>query len=1227
MSLDFSDNPFVGLRPFETSESLLFFGRQAQTMEILQRLHQYHFVAITGGSGSGKSSLIKAGVIPRLKAGYLVNINDHWIISVMKPGQSPINNLVDAILDQFDHKNNGLDKISSATIKEKIREQGTDAIIDVLKLLLRNNSNFLLLADQFEELFRFCIDNKDLSKKDEAIDFVNILLELSKQTELPIYVIITMRSDFIGDCAQFYGLPEAMNQSQYIVPRLNRIQLENIIEAPIRLYSGNINPALTARLLNDSHLVKDELPLLQHALMRIWETEKIIDHNGELDLGDYKRIGGIEKALSNHADEALRGMSAAELDLTKKIFQALTAIDENGRKIRRPAHISELHEVTGADTNTLLSIIDCFIEGNKNFLVKNKINDENDLLIDISHESLIRQWNKLDGWVDEEAESAKMFLRLSEATRLYQQKKKDLLARNELNQMLQWFYSFKPNKLWAQRYNSEYENNIQYLKESEKEEKKQRSIKLRNRRLLVAALIVVIIIISAFAYSIYQNDIRNKKALALNYWQSGQSAKAENNLLDGLHLVAEAAVVSNDKDLIQKFLIDGEVYLPYTRLNSIIPQKDIINSVAFNVTSDRILIASNDGTARIIDKITGDQIGSMMNNQWPVISAVFSPDNKSVLTSGNGKAVRVWDVATGKQTHVFRFDEENVEVKSAAFSPDGKLIVITSSNDSAQVWEIGTEKMLYGFEHIGVLSAVFSPDGTKILTTGYYQSNLWDVSTKKEIPFLRSARNPEYAAFSPDGTMILAISNDSTVRIWDINENQLASFKHDDAVTDAVFSPDNKLILTASRDKSARLWNIGTQKQIGTTMKHDGPIYCAAFSPDGKQILTAGWDKTIRLWDIKTRIIDNNFLAKVPGGGISRPWEIKMLDVGDDSTALAIGDDSTVYLWNLVSRKQIRSLKHPAGVNSAVFNADGTKVLTTCNDSTIRIWETANGKPINFLKLEDQPINAVFNAKGKLILAVFNYNYIQIWDAALTPMAKPIHTFTYREFYTAVFSPDERTILIASVDSAAHLLDASSGKLITSFKHDNIVRSAVFSADGKKVLTAGEDFTARVWDVNTGKQVGPSMRHDNNVNDAAFSPDGKWIVTASWDKAAHLWDAVTLKEIGVSKKHEGAVTNAVFSRDSKWILTVGYDSTVKLWDIAGDLDMPPSLFKLQAMATTGVGYNMQTGETNCIPIQEWKALKEEYNNRGRKHYKNCKYRQHNLWRRFNSDDAEKIHPE
>ena len=397
-------NPFVGLRPYESHESILFFGRNDQTLELLQKLHEFRFLAVIGSSGSGKSSLIKAGLIPRLKAGYLVNVQSNWAIAIMKPGQDALLNFAEAILELLPGNNN---KFTAYDLKEEIQETGVEAILDLLSLLQENNTNFFLVVDQFEELFRFALNKKGIVKKNESTDFVNILLNLSRQKNVNFYVAITMRSDFIGDCARFYGLPEAINKGLYLVPRLTRTQLETSIEAPVRLYDHKISAALTTKLLNDAQMMQDTLPLLQHVLMRTWDHEMNVDKSGELDLKDYESVGGIEKALSNHADEALKGMNEEAFGLTKKIFQALTAIDQNGRKIRRPAYLSELEIITGADKETLLNIINRFIEGNKSFLITTKVEDKNDLLIDISHESLIRQWSLLNIWVEEEAESAK----------------------------------------------------------------------------------------------------------------------------------------------------------------------------------------------------------------------------------------------------------------------------------------------------------------------------------------------------------------------------------------------------------------------------------------------------------------------------------------------------------------------------------------------------------------------------------------------------------------------------------------------------------------------------------------------------------------------------------------------------------------------------------------------------------------------------------------------------
>lgn len=510
-------NSFVGLRPFESEESILFFGRQEQTVELLQRLHKNHFVGVVGSSGSGKSSLIRAGLIPGLKAGYLVNERDNWLISICKPGEGPLYNLAFALLSEL-QKDISLDAVNDCV--QRIKEEGSDAIIELFQdVFNENRTNLFILIDQFEELFRFSMESKSSSARDEAIDFVNILLELAARAELPVYVVITMRSDFIGDCSQFYGLPEALNQSQYLVPRPTRAQLKNAIEGPVRLYGGKINPSLTSRLLNDVQNVRDELPLLQHVLMRIWDHEVRVDNNSELDLGDYYAVGGIEKALSLHADEAMAAMSDEEKQVAKLLFQSLTTTDDGGRKIRRPAHLTELLALTGVTREKILKIIDHFNSDGRAFLVVNASSNINDPLIDISHESLIRQWETLSGWVDEETGSARIYMRLSEAAALYKENKKDLINGTELQVAMDWRDMHCPNITWAGRYNDLYIETMAFLDNSsikfEKDKKdQQKQIRRKKRSTGIVVGILCLLVLSSLA-TIYSFNLKNQATLSM----------------------------------------------------------------------------------------------------------------------------------------------------------------------------------------------------------------------------------------------------------------------------------------------------------------------------------------------------------------------------------------------------------------------------------------------------------------------------------------------------------------------------------------------------------------------------------------------------------------------------------------------------------------------------------------------------------------------------------------
>jgi hypothetical protein len=307
---------------------LLFFGRRQQTVELMQQLHRTHFIGVVGSSGCGKSWLIRAGLIPNLKAGFLVEDRAQWRIAVMKPGDAPLRNLA-AALDPAGE---------TESLADAIRTGGAQTILETLSpALADSDTNLLLLVDQFEEIFRFGIESGNAEQRAEAADFVSIMLALAEQRTLPIYVVMTMRSDFLGDCDNFYGLPEAPNRGQYLVPRLTRQQRRQAIEGPIRLFHASISPRLLDRVLNDVGDQFDQLPVMRHALMRTYERWKQ-SGDPEIDVLHYEAVGTIKEALSRDAEAALEGMSDEYLKIAERMFQTLTDTDARNRRIRRPAH-------------------------------------------------------------------------------------------------------------------------------------------------------------------------------------------------------------------------------------------------------------------------------------------------------------------------------------------------------------------------------------------------------------------------------------------------------------------------------------------------------------------------------------------------------------------------------------------------------------------------------------------------------------------------------------------------------------------------------------------------------------------------------------------------------------------------------------------------------------------------------------------------------------------------
>ena len=515
-------NPFPGLRPFSVSESHLFFGREGQSDEVLKKLSENHFAAVIGASGSGKSSLIYCGLIPILYGGFITNTSSSWHTVVTRPGSGPIDNLANAIVASVFPDLRGKERELKEKITSTILRGSSQGLVEVLKQLKRpKNENIFILLDQFEELFRFKRSRTDKTSDDEAAAYIKLFVEAINQRELPVYVVLTMRSDFIGDCAQFPDLTKKINNSHYLIPQMTRENLKDAITGPVAVGGGKISTRLVHELLNSVGDNPDHLPILQHSLMRTWEFwVKNNLHDEAMDLKHYDAIGRMEKALSQHANEAYDELNEEEKDLCQRVFKTLTEKAGDNRGIRHPSTMQELISVSGATHAQVMNVIERFRVQGRSFLTPAQgVEVEDRSIIDISHESLMRVWDRLSFWVEEEAQSIHMYTRLSEAAKLYQEGKTTLWRPPDLQLALNWRDRYKPNLPWAERFHPAFERTMVFLDTSSsdfeiEEQNKilQQKRTLRRTRVFAIVLgIVAIVFLGLMVYSMMQSKEADKQ--------------------------------------------------------------------------------------------------------------------------------------------------------------------------------------------------------------------------------------------------------------------------------------------------------------------------------------------------------------------------------------------------------------------------------------------------------------------------------------------------------------------------------------------------------------------------------------------------------------------------------------------------------------------------------------------------------------------------------------------
>jgi tetratricopeptide (TPR) repeat protein len=508
-------NPFPGLRPFEPGEEHVFFGREKQTDDLLRRLGSHRFLSVVGTSASGKSSLVRSGLIPALHGGFMAAAGSTWRVSMMRPGEDPIGHLAQALDEVIGAREEELASTNRVRLDATLR-RGTLGLVEAVRLRrLPTHDNLLILVDQFEELFRFRRSGDIENSRDEAVAFVKLLLEATSRQDVPIYIVLTMRSDFIGDCMDFPGLPEAVNESQYLVPRMSRDELRSAIVGPVAVAGGRIAPRLVQRILNDLGDDHDQLSLMQHVLMRTWDHWQCHRQADEaIDLPDYDAVGTLRHALSMHAEEAYEETgSDRRRQVAERIFKSLTDTFSDQRGVRRPTSVRDLALIGEVSEAEIIEIVEIFRRPGRSFLMPPaSVALTSQVIVDLSHESLMRGWERLKTWAGEERMSARQYVRLSHEAALWERGEASLWGDPELELGLRWRQANRPTVAWARRYDQSFDRAMRFLDLSEQERARaraeRRAQRIRNLQIAwgSAAVLLILLLVAAVAYQMARRE-------------------------------------------------------------------------------------------------------------------------------------------------------------------------------------------------------------------------------------------------------------------------------------------------------------------------------------------------------------------------------------------------------------------------------------------------------------------------------------------------------------------------------------------------------------------------------------------------------------------------------------------------------------------------------------------------------------------------------------------------